>query len=253
MANDDLVRDIEQAIGEAAGGAQPQPETRYHKGDVYLSYGLRAPLFWQIMKRFRPRFATLSLADRLQLAETLLAQHIGELGHAGIHILALGVDDLSADDFAYLDRQIDHFRGWSHVDHFCGDVMQPLLWRYPQQSLALHETWAAAGKMWRRRASVVTYTRKAGESGQFTDQVLTLCDKLIWDPEDLVQKGVGWALKDNMRGNRDKVLAYVKTLRRMGVPSTITLYAIRDLRGEERQAVLAIKKQKQGGREELSR
>ncbi|UCG22883.1 MAG: DNA alkylation repair protein, partial [Chloroflexota bacterium] len=60
---------------------------------------------------------------------------------------------------------------------------------------------------------------------------------------DLVQKGVGWALKDNLRGDHDKVLAYVKELRRQGVPSTITLYAIRDLKGEERQAVLAIKKQ----------
>lgn len=243
MKDDDLVRDIEQAIEEAAGGVRPQPETRYHKGDVYRSYGLRAPLFWEIMKRFRPRVLSLPPADRLRMAEELLTQHVGELGHAGIHILTLGVSDLSPDNFATLDRQIDHFRGWSHVDHFCGDVMQPLLWRYPQESIDLHRAWAAAENKWRRRASLVTFTRKVGESGQFTDQVLTLCDKLIWDPEDLVQKGVGWALKDNMRGSRDKVLEYVKTLRRMGVPSTITLYAIRDLKGEERQAVLAIKKQ----------
>ena len=51
-----------------------------------------------------------------------------------------------------------------------------------------------------------------------------------------------------VRGDHDKVLTYVKDLRRQGVPSTITLYAIRDLKGEERQAVLAIKKQKQAGR-----
>jgi 3-methyladenine DNA glycosylase AlkD len=247
MANSDLARDLEQAVVEASGGVRLQPETRFHKGDTYLSYGLRAPLFWQIMKRFRPRFLSLPLSDRLLLAENLLSQHVGELGHAGIHILALSAEDLTPEQFDYLDRQIDHFRGWSHVDHFCGDVMQPLLWRYPQECFALHETWASAENKWRRRASVVTFTRKVGESGQFTDQVLTLCDKLIWDPEDLVQKGVGWALKDNMRGSRDKVLAYVKTLRRMGVPATITLYAIRDLKGEERQAVLAIKKQKQAG------
>jgi len=247
MEDDDLLRDVEQAIEEAAGGVQLEPETRYHKGDIYLSYGLRAPLFWQIMKRFRPRFLALSPADRLPLAEELLARHIGELGHAGIHILSLSTEGLTPDQFDYLDRQLDHFRGWSHVDHFCVDVMQPVLWRYPQESLALHQAWAAAENTWRRRASVVTFTRKVGESGQFTDQVLALCDKLIWDPEDLVQKGVGWALKDTMRGDHDKVVAYVKGLRRMGVPSTITLYAIRDLKGEERQAVLAIKKQKQAG------
>ena len=244
--NDELILDLRQAIVEAAGGTPPEPETRYHKGDVYLSYGLRAPVFWGIMKEFRPRFLALSVGERLALAEALLAEHIGELGHAGIHILALSADDLGPEHFDCLDRLIDHFRGWSHVDHFCGDVMRPLLWRHPQESVALHEIWNVAPNKWRRRSSVVTFTRKVGESGQFTDQVLDLCDQLIWDPEDLVQKGVGWALKDNLRGDHDRVLAYVKDLRRQGVPSTITLYAIRDLKGEERQAVLAVKKKKPG-------
>jgi len=54
-------------------------------------------------------------------------------------------------------------------------------------------------------------------------------------------KAVGWALKDMMRGSKQKVLNYVKQIRRAGVPATITLYAIRDLKGKERQDVLKIK------------
>jgi hypothetical protein len=45
-----------------------------------------------------------------------------------------------------------------------------------------------------------------------------------------------------MRSAQERVVEYVKELRRMGVPSTITLYAIRDLKGAERAAVLAIRK-----------
>ena len=243
MKNDKLIRDLRQAIEAAAGADQPVPERRFHRGDDYLSYGLRMPIFWAIMKELRPRILAMSLDDRLETAEALLAEHIGEYANAGIYILARSVDELSPEHFDYLHRMVGHFHGWSDVDYFCIDVMQPLLWRYPQESIALHEAWAADDNQWRRRSSVVTFTRKAGESGQFTDQVLGLCDKLIWDPEDLVQKGVGWALKDNLRGDHDKVLAYVKDLRRQGVPSIITLYAIRDLKGQERQAVLAIKKQ----------
>jgi 3-methyladenine DNA glycosylase AlkD len=248
MKNDELIRDLRRAIKAAAAGDQPVPERRYHRGDDYLSYGLRMPVFRAIMKEFKPRFLAMSLDDRLETAEALLAEHVGEMGYSGIHILSLSVDELDPGHFDYLDRIVDHFRGWSDVDYFCIDVMQPLLWRYPQESIALHEAWARDDNQWRRRSSVVTFTRKVGESGQFTDQVLALCDRLIWDPEDLVQKGVGWALKDNLRGDHNQVLAYVKDLRRQGVPSTITLYAIRDLKGEERQAVLAIKKQKQAGR-----
>ena len=64
------------------------------------------------------------------------------------------------------------------------------------------------------------------------------------DSEDLVQKGVGWALKDTMRAGpavKRRVIALVKRMRREGIPSTVTLYAIRDLKGAEREAILKIK------------
>ena len=60
-------------------------------------------------------------------------------------------------------------------------------------------------------------------------------------PEDIVRKGVGWALKENMRSAPKKILPYVKGLRRRGVSSTIILYAIEDLKGAQRQAVLNLK------------
>jgi 3-methyladenine DNA glycosylase AlkD len=130
------------------------------------------------------------------------------------------------------------FTGWSHVDDFCIAVHQPLLLAHRPETLALLERWNRSPNRWKRRASVVAFVRKVGESGQFTDDALRLCEALVGDPEDLVQKGVGWALKDVMRGDRERVLAYVKELRRRGVPSTITLYAIRDLPGAEREKLL---------------
>ena len=89
---------------------------------------------------------------------------------------------------------------------------------------------------------MVTFTGKVGESGEFTGEVLRLCENLVRDSEDIVQKGVGWALKDNLRSAPERVLPYIKDLRRRGVSSTITLYAIRDLKGAEREEVLRVKK-----------
>lgn len=48
--------------------------------------------------------------------------------------------------------------------------------------------------------------------------------------------------KRHYAGDKKKVLEYVKKLRHAGVPATVTLYAIRDLKGKEREAVLSIKK-----------
>ena len=98
--------------------------------------------------------------------------------------------------------------------------------------------WNGDDDLWLRRASVVLFTRKVAQSGLYTEVALELCDRLKHDAEDMVRKGVGWCLKDVMRADKRRVIEYVKRLRREGVSSVITLYAIRDLKGAERQSVL---------------
>lgn len=63
----------------------------------------------------------------------------------------------------------------------------------------------------------MTFTRNTAKRGKFIDIALDLCNNLIWDQEDIVRKGVGWALKDNTCFDKKRVLEYVKDLRRKGV------------------------------------
>ncbi|MFX1533186.1 MAG: DNA alkylation repair protein [Promethearchaeota archaeon] len=240
---DDLVKELRQAFEDEAGRS-PEPDRKFHKHDEYLSYGLKVKDYRKVRREFLPRFLELSFEDRLKLAAKLIAENIGELGHSGIFLLTKSIESLNPQHFDYLGQVLDDFRSWGLVDHFCGDVIQPLLLKYSELVLELLEKWSESSNRWKRRASVVPFTRRIGESGQFTNEMLHLCDKLIWDPEDIVQKGVGWALKDNLRSSPDRILPYIKELRRKGVSSTITLYAIRDLKGAERAEVLSIKKEK---------
>jgi 3-methyladenine DNA glycosylase AlkD len=233
-----LIADICQAIKNTTGRQIPVADRKFHKHDEYLSYGLKASEFRELIKEFHPQFLMLSLQERMDLAARFLQEHVGELGHVGLYIITLSVKDLTPKHFVYLDGLPEHFRSWSHVDHLSLGVMQPLLWSYRKETLELLEEWSRSPIRWKRRASIVTFVRKAAKSGEFTQEVLQLCENLIWDEEDIVQKGVGWALKDNLRSAPDRILPYIKDLRRRGVPSTITLYAIRDLKGAKRQEVL---------------
>ena len=237
-----LVAELRREIRRASGRPHPRPERRFHKHDEYLSYDLATPAFRALMKTYRPRIRAFALRERMRLAADLLAEHVGELGHAGIHVVALSVADLGPRHLPALDRLADDFRSWSHVDHFCGDVMQPLLWIHREEVLALLGKWSRSRNRWKRRASVVPFTRKVGASGAFTEEVLERCEQLIWDPEDIVRKGVGWALKDNVYSARRRIVAYIRDLRQRGASSTIVLYAIRNLEAAERAAVMSVKR-----------
>jgi len=235
-----LVAEIGAAV-EAASHRPPEPDRKFNKDDEFIAYGLTTPVWRSVMRPFRARLVALSVDERLDLAARLFAAHIGELGHSGIYALALGARELGPEHLERLDRIADGFTGWSHVDDFCIAVLQPLLLNQREPTIALLERWNASPNRWKRRSSVVAFVRKVGESGAFTEEALRLCENLVWDKEDLVQKGVGWALKDVMRGAPEQVLEYVKELRRRGVPAVITLYAIRDLKGEQRRDALGVR------------
>ena len=218
-----IINGLRGEIENITGCRKPAPERRFHKHDRYISYSLKTADFHRLMKEFRPRFLELGLNERLRLAERLLSKHIGELGHAGIFIFAISIEELNPKHFSLFDSMAEDFRSWSHVDCFSTAVLGPILFNFCKETL-------------------VTFTWKVSKSGEFTEEALRLCENLIWDKEDIVRKGVGWALKDNMRSAPKRVLSYVKDLRRRGVSSTITLYAIRDLNPEQRKKVLAVKK-----------
>jgi 3-methyladenine DNA glycosylase AlkD len=238
-AQNPLATEIRAAI-ESAATRPPAPDRKFNKDDEFIAYGLNTPAWRAIMRSFRPRIRALPLEERLDLADALFAEGEGWLGHSAIYVLALSVDELSPQDFERLDQMADRFTGWSHVDDVCISVIQPLLLAHRDATLSLLERWNRSPNRWKRRSSVVAFVRKLGESGEFTEEALRLCENLVFDGEDLVRKGVGWALKDVMRGDRERVLEYVKELRRRGVSSTITLYAVRDLVGRERQEVLTV-------------
>lgn len=216
---------------------------RYHKYEGYESYGIQTPVVRELLKQYKKDIQKLDCKKAFALARKLFLSHIEEQVLAGNYVLQLKNDCLTPSQFGYLDKVLDHFRSWSVIDDFCvegGKIIQPLLLKYPRETLTLLKKWNKSKNMWKRRASVVPFTRKVGESGAFTKEGLGLCTNLVWDKEDLVQKAVGWALKDMMRGNKQKVLDYVRKIRKAGVTATITLYAIRDLKGKERQQVLNI-------------
>ncbi len=104
--------------------------------------------------------------------------------------------------------------------------------------------WSQSPNRWKRRTPVVTFTRRVALEGEFIDEAMAICERLRFDEEDLVRKRVGWALKDAMRagpGAKRRVIGMVKAMRREGVSAVVTLYAVRDLKGAERESVLKVR------------
>ncbi len=236
----ELHRSIAHAL-EAAGRQSGYAADANEPDPRYKSYGARAAAKRAAFTDHRRDIVSLGADAAMDLVLRLFASGYGEQQGVGIEILAKRSDLLHEVNVGVLDDLIRHLHGWSKIDGFTGAVMPDLVLRYPDRILPLVRSWSRDTDLWPRRASIVLFTRKVAKSGLFTDVGLELAARLSSDPELMVQKGVGWALKDMMASDEDRIIRIVKELRAAGAPSVVTLYAIRNLEPEKRRAVLAVR------------
>ena len=217
----------------------------YNENLIYKAYGLSVPEIRKIVKKFTKEFNELFFKQKIDLSKRFYNSNYIAQTIFGLKLLELSIPSINPQNFEILEEIASCLKDWGPTDSFSLDIIQPLLRKYPNEIKDLLKKWNNSDHIWKKRVSLVTFARKIGAEGEHVDFLLELCDHIIWDEEDLVRKAIGWALKDNMVGkNKEKVLSYVKSLRKMGVSSTITLYSIRNLKGKERSEVLKIKPSK---------
>lgn len=156
-------------------------------------------------------------------------------------LLGKNYNNYSKKQIEVILKLVEKLISWSTTDDFCMFLSQKFFCKYPKLVIPIIKKWNTSSKIWVKRSSVVTLTRKVGASGIYTDLILKLCQNLLNDENDLVQKAIGWCLKDCLKGDQKQIVEFVKNLRNQGVSSVITLYAIRDLKGYLRQEILACK------------
>ncbi|MFX1500021.1 MAG: DNA alkylation repair protein, partial [Promethearchaeota archaeon] len=164
------------------------------------AYGLKTPEINEIIKNYIKKFKFLSFDERIELSRKFYKADYSAQSGFGLKLLEISILQIKPINFEILDEFLGYITNWGATDSFSLYIMQPLLRRYPNEVKTLLEKWNNSDYIWKKRTSVVTFTRKIGAEGNFIDFLLKLCDNLIWDKEDLIRKAVGWALKDNMIG-----------------------------------------------------
>lgn len=200
---------------------------QYGEGDEFL--GIKVPVTRSIVKRC---WSSVGL-DGL---EECLASGYHEVRLAALltlveifrHSSNTGISKKECIDF-YLEHT-DRINNWDLVDLSC----YPLLgeWLLDKDRTVLYDLARNGKTVWEQRIGIVstmTFIRK----GQLTD-TFAIADILLDHPHDLIQKAVGWMLRE--AGKRDKaaLVAWLEP-RCCKIPRTMLRYAIEKFPPEERE------------------
>lgn len=233
---DELQRAISTQLS-ALGKDTPYVADANEPDPRYLGYGVRAPEMKRFISSLKPDFRALDTEQKVELATRLISSGYGEQKSVALALLETVPDYFTPERFGQLETLVGGLHGWSKIDSVTKLFLPKILERHERELIDLMGRWNAHEDRWLRRASVVLFTRKVAKSKSFKDVAVQHCNTLLHDDEHLVQTGVGWCLRDLMRWHKAEILPYVIDLRRAGVSSKITLYALRDIKGEERTSV----------------
>lgn len=131
-------------------------------------------------------------------------------------------------------RRHDRIDDWDLVDLGAWEVLGRSLLERPRGVL---DELAGSDDPWRRR-SAITATFAFIRRGDL-DDTFRIAERLLHDPHDLVNKAVGWALRNTGDHDPARLLAFLET-HRATMPRVTLRNAIEKLPREERRRLLAV-------------
>lgn len=188
----------------------------YGEGDVFL--GVPVP---EIRKTIG-KFADLGPKETGKMLES----EIHEERLAGLLMLVRqyenGDDGTKKKIYEFCLKNAKRMNGWDLVDLTAPKIVGDFLTRNPERKKAIYDM-ALSENLWERRISMVStlaFMRK-----KRTEDVFSIAEILIRDEHDLIQKAVGWMLREAGKIELKPLEDFLKKHREK-MPSTTLRYAI---------------------------
>lgn len=140
-------------------------------------------------------------------------------------------------DMKVFERWVKKYiTNWASCDTFCTHTLGAFIEKYPQYIKTL-KSWTKSKNRWVKRAAAVSLIIPA-KRGMFLKEVFVISNILLIDPDDMVQKGYGWLLKEASRKHQKEVFNYVVKHKRI-MPRTSLRYAIEKMPQAMRNKAMA--------------
>ena len=178
-----------------------------------------------------------SIDHAMAFAEALIVDRHLEVKSVGIEVVARYRRDFTPRLLAAWKRWLagNHSANWATTDAMCGALIGPLLVKHPELDGCMR-AWARDRNMWVRRASIVGLIPRA-RRGESLDLVYEIARRLHADREDLIQKAVGWALREAGKTDMPRLERYLRA-NGPSIPRTTLRYAIERFAPARRAALL---------------
>jgi 3-methyladenine DNA glycosylase AlkD len=204
----------EQIRGALKDGASPEhasgvqwffkDESKSHRWNT--AELRRAARNWR--KKIRKEYGLdflVQVADDL-FSGTILAEKV-----AAVFLLENLDPEFGDHHFRLFEAWLDRISSWADHDGLVHYLIAPMVGANSARTKAVFR-WAKSPNRWRRRAACVALIRGA-RAKMYFPEIVRLSNLLLADEDDMVQKGLGWLLRETAKYDAKRTVPFLMKIR----------------------------------------
>jgi 3-methyladenine DNA glycosylase AlkD len=189
-----LLKDTRAKL-KAAADPKFEAALRWFFKEPVKPYGVRTPVVRELARVSYREVKLWPVSDRDQFAVALWKSGMLEEGVLVSHLYRRFARSCGEREFKMFEQWIDRYvRNWSHCDGVSTWLIAACIINRPGLADRLAR-WTKSRNRWKRRSAAVSLIQEA-KGGRNAETIFHICDLLLADADDMVQKGVGWLLKE---------------------------------------------------------
>jgi 3-methyladenine DNA glycosylase AlkD len=146
-----------------------------------------------------------------QVADQLFSGRNLEEKIFGVFLLENLTGEFGDAEFRLFESWLPRISSWADHDALVHSLISPMVVAKPLRTRNMFR-WAKSRDRWPRRAACVALIRGARQK-MFFPEIKRLAAMLLADEDDMVQKGLGWLLRETAKFDAKKTVPYLMSIR----------------------------------------
>lgn len=228
---------IRRALKDGGSAPHSADVQKFFKEEVQ-SRGWYTAELRKVAVRFRRTIVKeLGVGFLVQVSDKLFAGEILDEKNFAVFLLGKPVADFGDAEFRLFESWLDRVTSWADHDALVHYLISPMVAAEPARVQKVFR-WARSRNRWRRRAACVALIRGARKK-KFFPEIVKLSGMLLQDDDDIVQKGLGWLLRETAKFDAKRCVPFLMKIR-VKAPRLVLRTACETLSSRERARVLAL-------------
>jgi 3-methyladenine DNA glycosylase AlkD len=172
----------------------------------------------------------------IEVADRLFSGSVLEEKIVAVFLLEKLDREFGDTEFKLFETWLDRISSWADHDALVHDLIAPMIASKPARAKTVFR-WAKSADRWHRRAACVALIR-GSRAKMFFPEIKKLSDSLLADEDDMVQKGLGWLLRETAKFDAKRTVPYLMKIRRRA-PRLVLRTACETLPASVKKRILA--------------